>query len=418
LRLIFILLLCVMSGIASAQASPPPLTIEEAVEQATQKNLRLSAAVRDVAAARFGVRAAHALTNPQALFTPGITSRSGTDEEFLIQQPLEINGTRSARSGVAEAHLRQTQAQTLVELRTVVFSTKTAYYTLARAREQLALTRDLLTGTEEVARFTKRQVELGARPGIDQTQIDIEAARARQQAMVAEGESTAAQAALNTLLGRASDTPIGPLSPLTYTTSPTDRKMAMQQATSGRAEIAAEQAAGDVFRHEARLAHAQGLPDLAPQFRAGSVIRRFDDYGIGLAITLPFDYGSRRDRIRQAEASALAQTDRVAATRNEVQQEVEQALARLHAAQGALREYDQGLLENSRRLLEASRTGFQVGQTSVLGLLEAQRTFRTVQSERINALVNYELACAELERATGAVPSTLLPTLIGLRRPK
>src|SRR5207237_4780999 len=131
-----------------------------------------------------------------------------------------------------------------------------------------------------------------------------------------------AQAALNTLLGRASDRPVGALSPLTYTTTPTDRLAAMQQAISARAEIAAEQAAGDVFRQEARLARAQGLPDLATQFRAGSVIRRFSDYGLGLAITLPLDYGSRRDHIRQAEESARAQADRVTAARNQALQEV------------------------------------------------------------------------------------------------
>ena len=418
MRFIIITLLCILPAIILAQDSSP-FTVDDTVALAIRNNPRLSAAMRDITAARLGVRSAKALANPQIIFTPGITGLAGTDEELLVQQPLELNGTRAARTGIAQARLQQTQAETVVELRNLVFTTKSAYYNLVRAREQLTLMRDLLMTTEEVARFTRRQVELGSRPGIDQIQTDIEVSRARQQVLIAEGEASAAQASLNTLLGRAPDISVGLLSPLTYRPTSVDRALSVQQALSSRAEIAAEQAAGNAFRQESRLTRAQGMPDLTPQFRAGSVVRKFSDYGVGLAITLPlFDYGSRRDRVHQAEESAHAQEERATAARNQARQEVEQALDRLHAADMALKEYDQGLLENSRRLLEASRIGFQVGQTSILTLLEAQRTYRTVQSEHINALVNYNLALTELERATGAVSSSLVPGATTLRGTK
>jgi outer membrane protein, heavy metal efflux system len=88
---------------------------------------------------------------------------------------------------------------------------------------------------------------------------------------------------------------------------------------------------------------------------------------------------------------------------------VEQALARRRAAEVVIRDYQQGVLDQARRLLDASRTGFQAGATSVIALLEAQRTFRSVQTEYTNALAAYALAQAELERSTGAVPAALLP---------
>jgi Outer membrane efflux protein len=203
----------------------------------------------------------------------------------------------------------------------------------------------------------------------------------------------------------------------------------------------------------ARLARAQGRPDLAPQFRAGSVTRGFGDSGIGIGISLPlFDYGSRRHRIRQAEESARAQEARIAATRRQVRQEVEQALARLQAADAVVRDQG-GVLEGARRLLEASRTGFQAGATSVIAILEAQRTYRSVLTDYTNALAaagallrrlgtllrrlavarlspargyppevsaaGGHPARAELERATGAVPADRLPAVSSqARRPQ
>jgi len=397
-----------------AQTIVSPLTIDDAVSIAVKNNPRLSAAVRDTKASQIGVLSARAFPEPSVLFSPGITGLSGTGEELLLSQPLELNGTRTARTGVATARFHQAQAQSIIELRNLVFAVKTVYYELARSLEQQELARELLKTVEEFDRITRRQVELGSRPGIDQTQTEIEVLRARQHVRLAEGQVTATLAALNTLLGREPANPVGTLSPLSATFPSIDRENLLRQALSERAEITLERAMGDVFRQEARLTRAQGLPDLAPQFRAGSVTRRFDDYGFGIAISLPlFDYGSRRNRIRQAEESARAQGDRVEAARNQVRQEVQQALARLQSAEAVLKEYDNGLLEKAQRLLEASRKGLEAGQTGVIAVLEAQRTFRSIQTERLNALLTYVQAHAELERATGATPSALLNTMQG-----
>ena len=392
-----------------AQTVAPPLTVEEAVNIAVKNNPSLSAAIRDVSAARSAVRSAQALNDPSILFSPGVTSLSGTGEELLISQPLELNGTRSARTGIANARLRQIQAQSLLELRGLVFAVKSAYYELVKSREQLALTRDLLTAAEEFDRICRRQVELGSRPGIDQVQTELEALRARQQARLAESQTVSALAVLNTHLGRAPLTPIETRTLLAVPIQSFEREPLLQKALQDRAEISVELAAGDAFRQEARLTRAQGLPDIAPQFRAGSVTRRFGDYGFGIVISLPlFDLGSRKNRIRQAEESARAQGDRTKAARDRILLEVEQALERLNSAEATLKEYDQGLVEKSRRLLDASRKGLEAGQTGIVAVLEAQRTFRAVQTERINALLTYALARTELERATGGASATLL----------
>lgn len=405
LALLLLLLRCASSA-ASAQASAP-LTVEEAVALAVKNSPRLSAATREALAARSGVRSAQALANPEIVFTPSITV-SGSDEELLVRQPLELNGTRAARTGIARAELRRVQAQAAVELGNLVFETKTAYYELARARELLALAADLLKTAEDFDRRVRRLVEEGKHPGIELAQTGIEVARARQQVTQATAQAEIAQAALNTLLGRPASAPVGPLTPLAFTPHTVDAETAVRQALEARAEILAAEAEADAFRQEARLARAEGLPDLAPQFRAGSVTRGFREHGVGIGVTLPlFDYGSRRHRIRQAEEAARARADRASAVRSLVRQEVQQAVARLRAAEAVVRDYQQGILERARRLLDASRISLTEGQASILTALEAQRTYRAVQTEYTNALVSHAEARAELERATGSAPASL-----------
>lgn len=394
---------------ALAQA-PTPLTADEAARLAVQNNPRLTAAARDVAAARAGVRSAGALTNPSITFAPAIT-RGGSDEELLLTQPLELNGTRSARRGVAQAQLRQTEALALVELRALVFETRSAYFELARAQELRAVAQEALRTAEEFERITQRQAEEGLRPGIDRTQAAIEVTRARQQVTQAEGRVTAGAAALNALMGRPTADPVVVATPLPFSPETVDAESLIPQALAARSEIAAEEAAREGFRQQARLARAEGRPDVTPQVRSENLLRDGREVGVGIGITLPFlDYGSRRHRIRQAEESARAQEARVAARQNVVRSEVAQAVARVRAAEAVVRDYQGGVLDQSRRLLEASRTGFQSGLTPITQFLEAQRTFRQVQSEYRNALADYHQARAELDRATGAlVPGVTAP---------
>lgn len=411
MRFVCCLVLTLAPALARAQ-SPAPLTVDAAVSAAVSRNPRLSAAARDIAAARAGVRAARSLANPSLTFTPGLTSAGGSDEELLFQQPLELNGARSARAGVANAQLRQSQAEAVVELRTLVFQTRSAYYELARARALNAVAEESLRTAEEFEQITRRQVEVGTRPGIDRIQAAGETSRARQQHLQAEARVAAASLALSTLLGRATTDPVEELQPLTFTPDAKPVEEAVRGALAARTEITAEEARRDAFGQEARLERAQGRPDLVPQLRAGSVTRGLSDAGVGLGITLPFlDYGGRRNRIRQAEESARAQADRVEERRRQVRLEVEQALARLRGTEAVLRDFQGGALEQARVLLDGSRKGLEAGLTTVVAVLEAQRSYRMVLSDYTNALAEHALALAELERATGAVPASLLPAV-------
>lgn len=409
-------------------ASTRALSLEEAIRLAVANNPRLAAATRDIGAARSGLRSARSLTNPDVNFTPGITSISGSADEFIARQPLELNGTRKARAGVASAQLRGTQAEAITTLRDIVFSTKAAYYDLARAQQQVAVSRELLTLAEESDRIARRQVEEGGRAGVDLAQTGIEVARVRRQVTLAEGEVASALAAFNTLLGREPVEPVGVLPmlasvvtlPQPSTTRPgtqtQDRASLTTSALSARAEIQAQQSEQERLRQEAALARAEGRPDLTPQFRVGYITRGLppassgNGVGVGLAVSLPlFDYGSRRNRIRQAEQAAAAQSARITAVQNDIRQEVAQALAQLQAAEAVVRDYQAGVLERAKRLLEASRLGFQEGRTAVVALLEAQRSYIAVQTEYVDALADVAQARAALERATGAVSSNLLP---------
>src|SRR5262249_33206489 len=159
--------------------------------------------------------------------------------------------------------------------------------------EVSALQSESVAIAEEFERIARRQVELGSRPGIDLTQLQVELTRARQSQLQARAGVRLSAANLNTLMGRAPDTPVAAVSHLVFTPPPSESQPSVQTALSQRAEVAAQQAQLEALRQQSRLIRAEGRPDLVVGGRLESFTRSPRTGGVGVGITLPFlDYGS------------------------------------------------------------------------------------------------------------------------------
>ncbi|MGC4044704.1 MAG: TolC family protein [Armatimonas sp.] len=385
-------------------APAPALSLEAAVQEALKQHRRLAAGRKDATAARLGVRSAQALTNPDFYFSPALDQFNGTTEEMLITQPLELNGTRAARTGVARAQLGIAEAMLATETREVVAAVKTAYIGLWRERELATLAASVTQNASTLHQLTQKQVELGSRAGIDTAQTGLEVIRARQNETLARARVKQAETALNVAIGRGAEAPLPNVElPIMKMEVPAP-EIAVKAALETRAELAGESSRQEGLRQEARLYRAEGRPDIAPQFRSQYVTfqrPKRSDYGFSLAIRLPFvDWGGRKGRIAQAEAAAQAQDDRIAQARREIEKEVRQALTRLAGATEIVGGYAHALPE-AERLLRATRIGLEEGKMSVLAVLEAQRSYRATLTEYTEARADLALAQAELTRVMG-----------------
>jgi outer membrane protein TolC len=289
---------------------------------------------------------------------------------------------------------------------------------------------------EAFEQAARRQVEAGTRAGIEATQLAVETTRARQLLLQAETSERLAAARLNTALGRPPEEPLPALEPLTYELGNWETgklgnwaakqgklgNWAAKQGKPGRVtefpnflisqfpdspisrrtEVVAEAERWQALRQEVQLIRAEGRPDLAVQARMETFTDRPRVGGLSVAVSLPlFDWGARRNRRRAAEQAADAQAARVEATANQVRLEVAQAQARVQLAEGLLQQYQAGVLEQAKRLADGAQKQLQAGVVSVLAVLEAQRTYRSVLADYTTALADLAQARAELEWALG-----------------
>ena len=385
-------------------APVPTLTLDAAVQSALSRHLRLAAARKEVEASKLSARSARARANPDILFSPALDQFNGTTEELLITQPLEINGTRAARTRGAMAQVKVAEASLSIDRREIAAGVKTAYVALWRERELQALAKSLSETAVTVNGLAQKQVELGSRPGIDLAQTGLEVTRVRQQETLALSRVKQAEAALSVAMGLPAEAQVPALElPVVKMELPT-AEIAISGALAMRSEVTGETARRDALQQETALARAHGKPDIAPQFRSQYITfqtPKRSDYGFSVAIRLPMiDWGARKNKIQQFEAAALAQEDRIEQARQEIRREVVQALARLQGATAVLTSFAEALPQ-AEKLLKASQIGFEEGKTSVLAVLEAQRTYRATLTEYAEARAELSLAQTELDRAMG-----------------
>ena len=391
-------LMVTVAALAAAGAEQS-LSLRDAVALAQRQNPTILAAQEDALAAQAAAQGARALSNPEIVIAPTVAGAAGSDEEFSLVQPLEVNGQRRARATVANAELQAATAGSSATRREIIRSVREAYWNVAEAQAVVDLNRENVQLAESLYHAAQRQVEVGTAPGSQAMKAQVEVARARQELARAESELAQAKAALNTLMGRAPETAFTLADELTYAPLTLNSSSLAVLARANRPEIA--QAQAELAAREGRIsaARTRRLPDVAMQARKEKLR---GDGGWAVGLTLPLiDWGSVRGERRQAEAAAAAQEKRVAAVQNEVTREVYSALREVERSEATVREYQQGALSQAEQLSEMARKGYQAGATGYLEVLEAQRTLRSVRTDYYSALADHLKALAQLEWAVG-----------------
>ena len=330
---------------------------------------------------------------PTVFLAPEL-SAGGVGEQFLLHQPLELNGARQARARLARAEYALARTQAEAELNDLLADALAAYHEYTYRAQIAAVAQEALQLAEQTREKIRLQVEAGARAGIDLIQADIERERVRQHAALRQAEAAVALERLRAALGGASPDDLLPADarPQVVPAAPPDQPSALR----------IEQARLQAAQAQTQQVRAAGLPDLGVQVR----IERFRDArtrpAFGLSLSLPFlDYGARQHQLRAQQQRVEAQQQRLNATQLRLASERAAAQQRYDQARARADAYQQRILPQAQQLVQATQTGLELGQITLLQLLEAQRTARQVREETLLAMLELKLAEIELRRLRG-----------------
>jgi cobalt-zinc-cadmium efflux system outer membrane protein len=329
----------------------------------------------------------------------GVSEAKGDETGFAISQTLPWPGTRSAgvTAGDRAADVLRAGAEAVaweIEARA-----RLAFARLEAARGLVEVAR----GAEEDARSLRdlvaRRAELGESRESDRIKASVEWLRQQRQLAAASREEQVAEAILRALaveplpqpllLKPTAHPPLPPLDPAALAARLSETNPRLRAA---RAEAARREALSSVARR-ARI------PDLdVSVFRQRELDKEANGFSVGIKLPL---WNANKGEIARAEAEQQVAAAGAARERIDVLTDLEARLTDLVVAaeQAALLEHE--IVPQATRSLELARLLYQEGETSLLDLLDAQRTFREAQRERLASHLAQAFAVADVQRLAG-----------------
>jgi len=390
-----------LPSVAVAQAPPVtgPLAYAQALDLATSRNLNIAAARRQRAIRESAIRTARQIPNPDVSLE---LTQDDPNQTVNLDVPIELGGKRARRIELAQAELTLADLDVQAELRAVRRDLRQTFYTLIAADERVRLAESLLDISRRVHDAAQSRFETGAAPRLEVLQADLGVTRAEADLALARATRVAAQATLNAVLNQPPQSPLIVTGSLSDHVAPIEYEQALAAATISNVDLVALDRQIDIEARRLELLRAERTP--TPVFSAGGLFNSPGEFSsasrIAVSVGVPL-FSRNQGEIAGSIATTAQLRARRDATRRTIENEVYGIVARIDAERRHVEAFEQRLVPTATNLEALAEESYRAGRTSVLALLDAQRSLRDLRREALQAALDLQTSIAELEEILG-----------------
>jgi len=335
-----------------------------------------------------------------------------------VYQEFEIGGKRHARLESARLATSVSKTDYADARRTLLLNVRQTFLGALLAKANAAFARENLSSFQSVIDLNRLRLEKGALSGADFLKIELQTLQFQTDLEDALLAFKTAKASLRALLGpSALPDEFDVEGELRATALERNLPELEQLALSARPDLKSAETEIDKASADVQLAKANSYPDptigtsllhtgneiggpswFEPFYPKGETS---NSMGVGMSFPIPIFNRNQgeiaRTRSEERRARFLAE-----AARNQVIQDVETAYAAFESSRERVRLYEETYLSRARDSRDTAEFAYQKGATSVLDLLDTERTFRATELAYRKELAAHETNLALLEAAVGA----------------
>jgi len=400
------LMACGPTGLA-ADDNPPALTLKKCVEISLSQNPLWLSAEEDYQASLARVRQAKELPQPSLEYDSDLQPtafniRQSGESYFGVSQTVEFPGRRSLRGKIASLESREYLADKNLLRLEIVFQVNEAFSSVLLAQEKRSYAAHDLDLARDFLEKATAKHEAGDIARVEVVRAGVEASKAATAVKLAENDVLLAKARLNYLLGRAKLEPLEIRGGLVRPFISIDQEALVRRAVLARPE--AERARAVVAKEERRKSEAvmSYLPDFDLGLSRHRLAGEATTWDFTLSFPIPlFFWQPARGRIAETQAnirSLLRQSEDLV---NKIGLEVGEACLNARAAEEQIVLFQKDILTQAEESYDLILFSFQEGEIGGIELIDARRTLLEVRKAYADALYNYRITLAALERSVG-----------------
>lgn len=416
-------LVCVgLTGPGSALAADPEMRAQQVEQPLLRLSLDEALALflrqnLDLIITRFGIDyargqqiTARLFPNPVlsigtlSAYTQGQTMARSGQLFPQLQQLFEMAGKRGYRIESAGFWAQSAEANFEDAVRQLSFTVKDAYYRVQLAQRRLALAEENRDRFARILEVNTIRFKKGYIAEVDLIRIRLQVVDFQSQVIQAVQDANAARADLRVLLVLSPTTELLLTTELDYHRVEPDIMVLRRVALDVRPDIRVKRLTQSQRMADLKLAKAYRYPDVtvgggyAVQGAQGPDNQQ--QVALNMGVPLPL-FNRNQGGIMQAEVAAQAAEADLRKTLIQVENQVDIAYRNLLESRRLVEAYRAGVLEDARLTLTIVEKAYERGGATILDLLDAARTSRTIQQNYIEVLFSYQRNVFLLESAVG-----------------
>lgn len=402
------------SADTTSTAAITPLTLQDFLQVAFERNPRVQAARQEWKAALDQVPQARALPDPMltyGYFLRSVETRVGPQKQRVgVSQSFPWFGTLGARGDAALAGAEASRQKYLAALERVYREVNAAYAEYFYLGSSIGIVGDNLDLLRQWEEILRSRYSTGTARFTDLVKVQVELGKLQDRLTTLEQQRPTLQAKLNALLDRPARTSIPWPESLPEVPAPEAADSLRTRLARQNPELGALRAMVEKEDHGVDLARKSGLPSFTlgldwvqtdPRDVTGLVDNGKDPVMAMVGVRLPLWRGSVSAGVRQAVARRSAAEDNLADRSNALETDLEEALFHYDDAERKIRLYRDSLVPKVKESLDAAYSTFESGQGSFLDVIDAERILLEFRLVLERARADRLRARATLDALTG-----------------
>ncbi|UVT19708.1 MAG: TolC family protein [Nitrospira sp.] len=391
-----------------------------AAEESAEPRLELSSLIRELEAANPEIKAARQRWEsakavvPQVQTLPDPRLQIGYQRMPMVPpvvegvmygvgQDIPFPGKLKLRGEVAQQEAERMEQEYLAARLRLVAALKQAYFDLHFVHKSIDIVgrnKGLLTQFEKTAK-TRYSVGQAAQQDVFRAQVEI--SRVLDRLAVLDQQKESLHAAINRLLNRPPDGPLGTPEDVQSTLLTLPLQELNRRANEFSPALLATAKGIDRSERVVSLAKRQFYPDFdvtALGIRNDKI--NDNGYQVMVGIKIPLFYETKQKQgVREALASLEGAREDFTATRQDLLFQVKDGFVQAQRAERLITILRDAIIPQATLGLQAAQAGYAVGKVDFLTLLNSLLTLQESQLELHGEMVNHEKALARLEAVTG-----------------
>jgi cobalt-zinc-cadmium efflux system outer membrane protein len=336
--------------------------------------------------------------------------KMGQSVDLGISYPVNLGNKRKANISVSQAQYELSQLVVEAYFQNLRADASKSFFSAIREIMVYQLENETYGQLQKLARFDSIRLAVGDARITDAMQSELEAKAQLNKVFQSEAAMKNSLTDLTILTGKnVNDTLLEPEGDFPEISRDYILLELIQKAVQNRADLQIAIKNREVSEKYLNLLKADRAFEFNVEagYSYNSMVRneiapapKFNSYSAGIAIPLKFSNINKN----AVEAAKMQVSQSEMVYRNVVNQiagEVTQAFNNYNSFKRQVNQYETGLIEKAGKILESKVYEYQRGQSGLIEVLIAQRTYTSLKMDYLETCYNCSLSLVELERAAG-----------------